>query len=102
MEAGRDDRTVEPQVIARLLEVGRRLFPDIGGAASAGQAGVRAATADGLPLVGRSREPGVLLAAGARRNGWLLAPLVAAIIVACVTEREAGPYAARLDPRRFE
>ena len=32
-------------------------------------AGVRAATPDGLPLVGFSRTPGVILAVGARRNG---------------------------------
>jgi glycine oxidase len=102
MEAGRDDRIVESQAIAPLLEAGRRLFPQIGDAPFTGQAGVRAATPDGLPLVGRGLHPGVLLAVGARRNGWLLAPLVAAIIVACVTEGEAGPYAARLDPMRFD
>jgi len=102
MEEGRDDRAIEPRAITPLLEVGRRLFPEIGDAPFVGQAGVRAATPDGLPLVGRSGRPGVLLAVGARRNGWLLAPLVAAIIAACVTEGEAGPYAARLDPLRFD
>lgn len=102
MEEGRDDRAVEPDAIAPLLEAGQKLFPAIRGAPFAGLAGVRAATPDGLPLVGRGLHPGVLLAVGARRNGWLLAPLVAAIIAACVTEGEAGPYAARLDPMRFE
>jgi glycine oxidase len=43
----------------------------------------------------------VVLAVGARRNGWLLAPLVAQVVAACVTGRDAGPYAARLDPQRF-
>jgi len=66
------------------------------------QTGVRAATPDGLPMVGRGRHHGVLLAVGARRNGWLLAPLVAKIITACVTEGDLGPYAARLDPGRFD
>jgi glycine oxidase len=65
-------------------------------------AGVRAATPDGLPMVGASSASGVLVAAGARRNGWLLAPLVAQLIAACVTGRDPGPYAAKLDPRRFE
>jgi glycine oxidase len=101
MEAGRDDRRVEPAALQPLLEVGRRLFPAIAKASFVGEAGVRAATPDGLPLAGRGRHPGVLLAVGARRNGWLLAPLIAAIITACVTEGEAGPYAARLDPMRF-
>jgi glycine oxidase len=101
MEEGRDDRTVEPRAVAPLLEAGRRLFPAIAQAPFAGQAGVRASTPDGLPLVGRGLHPEVLLAVGARRNGWLLAPLVARIIAACVTEGEPGPYAARLDPMRF-
>ena len=102
MEEGRDDRRVEPQAIAALLEAGRRLFPKTMEAPFVGQAGVRAATPDGLPMVGRGLHPGVLLAVGARRNGWLLAPLVAAVVTACVTEGEAGPYAARLDPMRFD
>ena len=102
MEEGRDDRAVEPRALAPLLEAGRRLFPAIAQAPFAGQAGVRASTPDGLPLVGRGLHPEVLLAVGARRNGWLLAPLVAKIIAACVTEGEPGPYAARLDPMRFD
>jgi glycine oxidase len=53
-------------------------------------------------MAGASAERRVLAAAGARRNGWLLAPLVAQIITACVTGRDPGPYAARFDPQRFE
>jgi glycine oxidase len=102
MEAGREDREVEAAALAPLLAAGQRLFPKIAGAAHSGQAGVRAATPDGLPLVGRGAHHDVLLAVGARRNGWLLAPLVARIVTACVTEGEAGPYAARLDPLRFD
>jgi glycine oxidase len=52
-------------------------------------------------MAGPAAAPGVLLAVGARRNGWLLAPLVAQTIAACVTGRDPGPYAARLDPGRF-
>jgi glycine oxidase len=36
-----------------------------------------------LPLVGASHTPGVVLAVGARRNGWLLAPLIAAAVARC-------------------
>ena len=102
MEAGREDREVEAAALAPLLAAGLRLFPKIAGAPHQGQAGVRAATPDGLPLVGRGAHHDVLLAVGARRNGWLLAPLVAKIVTACVTEGEPGPYAARLDPLRFD
>ena len=102
MEMGRDDRTIDPLAVAGLRRSAETLVPGLADASSIPAAGVRAATADGLPLVGRGRHPGVLLAVGARRNGWLLAPLVARLITACVTEGEAGPYAARLDPARFD
>jgi glycine oxidase len=102
MEPGVADPTVDPSRAQPLLAAGATLFPDLANARFGLAAGVRAATPDGLPMVGASSEPGVLVAAGARRNGWLLAPLVAQIIAACVTGRDPGPYAARLDPRRFE
>jgi len=101
MEAGRRDVAIEEDKAGPLLAAGLRLFPGLRGAPYQVSAGVRAATSDGLPLVGFSASPGVLLATGARRNGWLLAPLVAAMTAACVTGREPGPYAAALDPRRF-
>ena len=63
---------------------------------------VSAATPDGLPMVGWSARPDRLLAVGARRNGWLLAPLVARTIAAYLADEDPGPYAARLDPRRFD
>jgi glycine oxidase len=102
MEPGRYDAEVDPAALRPLVEAAGRLFPALEGATYTASAGVRAATADGLPLVGRSQTPGVIVAAGARRNGWLLAPLVARLVTACVTERDAGPYATRLDPRRFD
>lgn len=101
MEAGRDDTTVEASQFAPLLAAGQRLFPEFSVGAAEASVGIRAATPDGLPMVGASAAPGVFLAVGARRNGWLLAPLVAQIITACVTGRDLGPYAARLDPGRF-
>jgi glycine oxidase len=102
MEPGLADPTVDPSRAEPLLAAGVALFPALAGAPVTLAAGVRAATPDGLPMVGPSAEPRVLVAAGARRNGWLLAPLVAQIIAACVTGRDPGPYAARLDPQRFD
>ncbi len=63
--------------------------------------GIRGATPDGLPLVGPSAAPGVWLAMGARRNGWLLAPLVAAMMRAYLAGEDTGPWTAMLDARRF-
>ena len=102
MEPGVADPTVVPARAQPLVAAGATLFPALARAQFILAAGVRAATSDGLPMVGAASEPRVLIAAGARRNGWLLAPLVARVIAACVTGRDPGPYAARLDPRRFE
>ncbi|MCR5880844.1 FAD-binding oxidoreductase [Phenylobacterium sp. J367] len=101
MEAGVADPTPDPAAGPPLLAAGARLFPTLARAPFELAAGVRAATPDGLPLVGPGATPNVILATGARRNGWLLAPLVAQVVTACVTGREAGPYAARLAPGRF-
>ena len=84
--------------VAQLVAV---LFPKLAEARFELAAGVRAATPDGLPLAGWSSAPGVVLATGARRNGWLLAPLVAEVVAACVTGRDLGLYGGRLDPARF-
>lgn len=102
METGLDDRRVDPDQVADLKQRGENLWPGISGLRARAEVGVRAGAVDGLPLVGWSRRDGVLLAAGARRNGWLLAPLVARTVAAYVAGDDPGPFAARLDPRRFD
>ena len=101
MEFGRSDVEVDPAQGPPLRAAGARLFSAVAAAPGRLFAGVRAATPDGLPIVGPSQVPKVLLAAGARRNGWLLAPLVARIVAAQITGADAGPYAVRLAPARF-
>jgi glycine oxidase len=102
MEYGVTGRALDSQRVAALRTLAEALLPDLEGLSTRAETGVRAATPDGLPMVGRSRRPGVLLAVGARRNGWLLAPLVARMVAAYVAGDDPGPYAARLDPRRFD
>lgn len=101
MEAGRADTAVDDAVAQRLVEAGVALFPDLAAAPVSVATGVRVATPDGLPMAGPGAAAGVMLAVGARRNGWLLAPLVAQVVAACVTGRDPGPFAARLYPGRF-
>jgi glycine oxidase len=101
MEPGVREPEVDPARVAPLRDAAVRLLPGLEGAAFAAAAGIRAATPDGLPMVGASADPRVLLAAGARRNGWLLAPLVAKIVTACLTGGDPGPHARTLDPARF-
>lgn len=102
MEEGRFDTASEAEVVARLASAAAERVPGLDVSASYGLAGVRMATPDGLPLVGPSRTSNVLLAAGARRNGWLLAPLVAEVIAAYVAGKDPGPWARALHPSRFD
>ncbi|HEV2780735.1 MAG TPA: glycine oxidase ThiO [Actinophytocola sp.] len=61
-------------------------------------AGLRAGSRDNLPLIGWL-EPGVLVATGHHRNGFLLAPLTAAAVLALLDGR---PHPAPVtDPARF-
>ena len=101
MEAGRADRAIDPAQVEGLRALAATLRPALADAPMTAAAGVRAASPDGLPLVGPSAAAGVFVAAGARRNGWLLAPLVARLAGAYLAKGEPGPYADLLDPRRF-
>ena len=101
MEHGLNDRTVDADTLHDLRAKLARWAPDLAALPGRGFAAVRAATPDGLPLVGRSSSLNVFLATGARRNGWLLAPLVSEIIVSYLGGGDGGPFAAALDPRRF-
>jgi glycine oxidase len=101
MEEGRNDRDIDPSKTAPLKTAAARLWPRLADTPMSIETGVRAATADGLPLVGWSVAEGMLLAVGTRRNGWLLAPMVAQMATAYLTDTNPGPYAALLDARRF-
>jgi glycine oxidase len=99
MEEGLSDTNLSRDALDRLRVEGAWLSPGLGLARANGFAGVRAATPDGLPLLGRSMT-GVYLAAGARRNGWLYAPFAAAVVGRAILGRslaEDTPY----DPIRF-
>jgi glycine oxidase len=101
METGRTDLDIDLAATAGLRTAAIRLRPELATAVFTTEVGVRATTADGLPLVGWSATPGVMLAVGARRNGWLLAPLVADLVAAYLKGDNPGPDAAQLDARRF-
>jgi glycine oxidase len=101
METGRSDLAADLEAQAELRGALGDVFPALATEGWVTRVGVRAASLDGLPLAGAASRPGVFLAVGARRNGWLLAPLVAKIVTAAVTGEDAGRWAARLDPLRF-
>lgn len=62
-------------------------------------AGLRPGTRDNLPLVGRV-EPGVLVATGHHRNGFLLAPVTADAVLALLGGDEPPRQARAADPGR--
>lgn len=85
--------------ITRLLATARALLPALERAELLEAiARDRPGTADNLPLIGPSGEPGVVLAAGHFRHGVLLAPLTAQLIA---DHLETGHVEPAVDPRRF-
>ena len=102
MEADRDDLTPDASATQGLRAAAWALRPELDLDAAKVEVGVRVTTPDGLPLVGWSAAPGVMLAVGARRNGWLFAPLVADMVAAYLNGDNPGPDAAAMDARRFE
>lgn len=101
MEPGRNDRHVDQAAVQRLQALASTLFPALAAGSAAGSAGIRSATPDGLPMVGPSSQPGVFLALGARRNGWLLAPMMAQILCDQLAGAARGPWTDLLKPSRF-
>lgn len=101
MEEGRYDPVPSQEVQDGLRGEAARLMPHLADLPAIGAVGVRAATPDGLPLVGRSRS-GAMLATGFRRNGWLLAPLAARIVAEQLAGESPGPWAEAMRPGRFD
>lgn len=64
-------------------------------------AGFRPATPDGLPALGRLGLDNLWVASGHHRNGILLTPISAEIVVAGILGRPAPVDAAPYDPARF-
>ncbi|WHT19940.1 glycine oxidase ThiO [Crossiella sp. CA-258035] len=62
-------------------------------------AGLRPGSVDNLPLLGWL-EPGLLVAAGHHRNGILLAPVTAEVVLDLVAGKEITPEAQAADPGR--
>ncbi|WP_240811750.1 FAD-binding oxidoreductase [Brevundimonas sp. M20] len=100
MQSG--DRSLEPdtEIAAKQAANGLSL---IGGEGQAGEprVGVRGASPDGLPIAGVTGTPGLFLALAPRRNGWLLGPMVGAIVADGIEDRAPLADASALSPLRF-
>jgi glycine oxidase len=101
-DAGFDDRATA-EGVQRMLEAVKTLLPEAGRTEFLeARAGLRPASPDGLPLVGRSASSdAVLYAIGHFRNGVMLAPLTAALLENAVLGDGQDPALTVLAPARF-
>jgi len=101
-EAGFDERATVAGV-RDLVEAASELMPHMWSAGFLGaRAGLRPATSDGLPVIGRSGViPGLMYATGHYRNGVLLAPLTAQLVADVVLADRIDPVMEAISPCRF-
>ncbi|ANS74250.1 glycine oxidase [Paenibacillus yonginensis] len=97
------DSSVTERGINRLMEWNKKMLPVLAGEIPFHRwAGLRPATQDGAPLIGRLPEhPNVMLAAGHYRNGILLSPVTAQLTADMVDGRELPGWAGAFRPERF-
>jgi glycine oxidase len=101
-DAGFDCRVTE-EAVRELEARAWSLAPGLRGARlNHARAGLRPATPDDLPLVGvLSSNPGLIAALGHFRNGILLAPITARLVIDQLHGKPLPPAARAFDPERF-
>ena len=101
-DAGFDERSTEDGV-ARLFDAAQRLLPALQRhLIEEVRVGLRPATPDGLPVLGRDADvPALVHASGHYRNGVLLAPITAKLIADLVMDDVEDPALADFRPDRF-
>jgi glycine oxidase len=102
-DVGFDERaTVEG--VRDLLDAASDLVPQSSSASFVEvRVGLRPATPDGLPIIGRSAEsPAIVYATGHYRNGILLTPLTAELVGDLVTSGKTDPALEAISPSRFQ
>jgi glycine oxidase len=101
-EVGFDERTTVAGV-RDLLDAVCALVPPAWAAGFRGaRAGLRPATADGLPVIGASHAfPNLMYATGHYRNGVLLAPLTAHLVADAMLDNRIDPMLDVVRPSRF-
>ncbi|WP_332835279.1 glycine oxidase ThiO [Bacillus sp. FJAT-44742] len=89
--------------IDRLVKWNKNVFPFLEGKEPFHSwAGLRPATQDGYPLIGRKKEAShIIFAAGHYRNGILLSPVTAEIVADTIDGKEAEIPLHLFDPNRF-
>lgn len=97
------DTAVTADAVFRLLEAAWEVLPEIGELELVRvRAGLRPATPDNAPAIGRGGLDGLLWATGHYRNGVLLAPLTARAIADLLQGLDPASELDAFDPRRFD
>jgi glycine oxidase len=100
-EAGFDKQTV-PETIQRLRQSAIDLVPKLAEARFLqAWAGLRPATPDKLPILGATPTPGYFVATGHFRDGILLAPVTAKIMMELMTGQMPRIDVAKFSASRF-
>ena len=101
-EVGFDERATVAGVRS-LMDATARVAPQVEQASFLGaRVGLRPATPDALPVIGRSVSvPGLVYACGHFRNGILLAPLTATLVGDLLVDRKHDPALDVTAPSRF-
>lgn len=101
MEVGRSDLVPDPAVSELLMDRAGAICPELAGARiERVSVGVRGASPDGWPYAG-ALQPGLAVALAPRRNGWLLAPMVAGLVADALEDCDPGVVPSILHPGRF-
>lgn len=103
MEEQGFDVTSTVDAVYRLLEAAYEVLPDVSELEFVeARAGLRPATPDNMPLIGRSEERDhVIFATGHFRNGVLLTPVTADAVAALLVGAEPEVDVAPFSPQRF-
>lgn len=101
MEFGSPDAAMRPSRIAHMLRAAQPMLRDIDWSTRSDDwMGPRPLSADGVPLVGATRTPGVYAAAGHGMWGVTLGPLTGSLLAAQIASGVVPPELAPLDPCR--
>ena len=101
MEFRRPDAPLDPRRIAAIIDAARPMLRGVDWEARTDEwVGSRPCTADGLPLVGATRTPGVHVAGGHGMWGIALGPLTGRLVADQVMQGRTDPLLQAFDPLR--
>nr|WP_169739656.1 FAD-binding oxidoreductase [Amycolatopsis taiwanensis] len=101
MEFRRPDDPLDPRRVRAIIEAAKPMLRGVDWSARTAEwVGSRPCTTDGLPLIGRTRTPGVHVAGGHGMWGIALGPLTGKLLAAQITRNQTDDLLRSFDPLR--